>query len=132
VAELRPHVDEIKAMGVNLAVIGNGAPNFLRGFLEDLKVPPSLPVYTDEKRLSYKAAGWRRNTPITKAWLSLAKGVVSHFKNPQVGVQGDAFQLGGVAIIRPDGTMPWHYGSGYAGDHPPLATLMAEVKKAVA
>lgn len=119
-------------MGVNLAVIGNGAPNFLRGFLEELEVPPSLPVFTDEKRVSYKAAGWRRNTPPSQLWKTFAKGIVANFKHRQKSVQGDVFQLGGVAIVRPDGSMPWHFGSAYAGDHAPLATLLAEVKKAAA
>jgi hypothetical protein len=132
VAELRPHIDEIRAMGVNLAVVGNGAPNFLRGFVEDLQIPPTLPVLTDEKRLTYRAAGWTRATPLSLMLKSFAKGVVASFKYRQKRVMGDVFQLGGVAVIKPDGSMPWHFGSTYAGDHPPLETVLAEVRKAAA
>jgi hypothetical protein len=132
VAELRPHVGELRALGVNVAVISNGAPNFMRGFIEDLELPPTLSVFTDEKRLTYKLAGWRSNTPLSLIWKTLAKGVVSGFKQRQKKVMGNVFQLGGVAIIKPNGDMPWHFGSAYAGDHPPLATLLAEVRKAVA
>jgi len=50
----------------------------------------------------------------------------------QPGVHGDAFQLGGVLLLMPDGSMPYKYSSQFAGDHPKLEDLKAEVRKAMA
>ena len=49
----------------------------------------------------------------------------------QPGVHGDAFQLGGVILRMPDGSIPYRYASTFAGDHPPIAELKEVVKKAV-
>ena len=48
----------------------------------------------------------------------------------QVRTMGDAAQLGGVVIVRPDGSMPFRQISRYAGDHPPIDDVVRAMESA--
>ncbi len=128
-AEFRPHVAGLKEAGIEVAVIGSGAPNFARGFQERMNVP-ELSIYSDEKLASYAAAGMERS------WLSIVdpraiwKGIGSLKRHPQKRVMGDASQQGGVVIVKPDGTIAWRQVSRYAGDHAPNEQIVDEALKA--
>ncbi len=130
VAEFRPHVDEVKQAGLELAIIGSGTPHFAKAFLEDLKLG-DLPVYCDQELKSFAAAELRRSWGTVLDPRALAKGLVA-MKYKQKKTMGDATQQGGVLIVRPDGTIPYHFVSRFAGDHAKNATILAEVKKAAA
>jgi NAD(P)-dependent dehydrogenase (short-subunit alcohol dehydrogenase family) len=43
-------------------------------------------------------------------------------------VQGDVWQLGGVFVIRPGGDLTYRYVSSDAGDHPPVAAILAALE----
>jgi hypothetical protein len=43
---------------------------------------------------------------------------------PGSKVRGDALQLGGVFVVRPDGTIPFHHPSRYVGDHPSSQAIL--------
>lgn len=110
-------------------VIGSGAPNFARGFQEKMDVP-SLPILSDEKRASFAAAGMRARQSMWNLPKTIARGILTNFKHPQKKILGDPFQLGGVLIVRPDGEVTYAFHSEWAGQHPPVPTLLAEALKA--
>ena len=45
----------------------------------------------------------------------------------QQGVQGDALQLGAVAIVRPGDEVTYLHRSTHAGDHPPPAEILQKL-----
>jgi hypothetical protein len=131
VAELRPHVAELKQIGVDVHVVGSGTPQEARAFQEHIHAE-DVPVVVDQALASYRAAGMKRSVFRTlhpKSWLHGAKAMVAH---PQRRTAGDPWQLGGAIIVRPDGNITWRYVSDSAGDHPAIATLLDEARKAIA
>jgi hypothetical protein len=131
VAELRPHVDELRALGVEPYVIGSGTPAEARDFQRHVHAE-SLPVLVDQPLASYAAASWKRSAAATlhpKSWLHGLKSMIAH---PQRKTAGDPWQLGGAMIVRPGGAVTFRYRSETGGDHPAVATLVDEARKAVA
>jgi hypothetical protein len=123
--------EAFQTLGVQVVVIGHSSLRYARAFVEETGI--ELPVFVDEKRVLYKALEFKRPilaflTP--KVFKRAAEARKEGFKQP--GVHGDAFQLGGVVLRMPDGSMPFRYASRFAGDHPKLEDLKAEVRKAVA
>lgn len=130
-AELRPHVGELRGLGVEPTVVGSGTPAQARNFQRHLHAE-ELPVVVDEPLASYRAAGMKRSVFRTfhpKSWLRGIKSMIAH---PQRRTAGDPFQLGGAILVRPDGEVTWRFVSDAAGDHPPIATLLDEARKAAA
>jgi hypothetical protein len=128
VAELRPHLATLR-QSVDPVVIGSGAPNFARGFQEAMKVP-DLPIFSDEERKSFAAAGMKPKQRLADLYKTVARGLVTFWKHPQTKVLGDAAQLGGVVIVRPGGEVTYRFASEWAGQHPPIPTLLDEALKA--
>lgn len=126
VAQLRDKLPEIRAAGAELAVIGNGNADFARAFREDLALPDSVVLLVDPELRSYRAAGMRRG----RAELFSPRLAANAFRAMRTGfrqgsVQGDPFQLGGMLVIRPDGTLSYRHVSSEAGDHAPLDEVLA-------
>jgi hypothetical protein len=117
--------DAFHARGAEVFVIGNGAPHFARAFREDLGL--AVPLYTDPTLATYRALRFRRGVGATllsgKTWAHAARAMRGGFR--QGLTQGDAWQLGGVVVVRPDGAIAYRHASGEAGDHPPLEALLA-------
>ena len=118
-------------LGALVVVIGHSSLRYAKAFAEETKI--ELPVYVDEKRVVYQALAFKRPllsflTP--KVFKRAAEARKGGFTQP--GVHGDAFQLGGVILQMPDGSMPYKYSSQFAGDHPKLEDLKEAVRKAVA
>lgn len=128
VAEFRPHYPELKQQGVEVYVIGSGGPHFAKAFVENEK--PEMPIFSDESRASFDAAGLKRSFFGILDPRMIAKGCVTAFKFRQRRTMGDAFQLGGILLVKPDGSVPYHYASKYAGDHPPVEKVVAEARGA--
>ncbi|MGQ0814035.1 MAG: AhpC/TSA family protein [Gemmatimonadota bacterium] len=143
-AQLRREVDSIHAHGAELVVIGT--EHFAEAFREDLRL--DTPLYVDTTRASYRALGMKHGIARTLAsWRTWAKmlralrdGVLQ--KRVQVilrwwywsvpalvpGTQGDAWQLGGIVVVLPDGRVPYSYLSTVAGDHPPVNQVLAALE----
>lgn len=107
--------------GVRLAVIGQGTPAHAEHFRESQKLG-DLPMYVDEGRATYKAAG----TKIATFSELLGPRVVA--KGMQAGrrdgvVQGKTIghpaQLGGVMVVKPTGDIAYVHLADDAGDNPP-------------
>jgi len=124
VAQLRDAQHEIRERGAELVIVGNGAPHFARAFREDFALDG--PLLVDPELRAYRSAGLRRGrveifSPRV-AWNGL-RAIRSGAR--QQAVQGDPWQLGGVFVIRPDGKLTFAHRSREAGDHAPVADVLA-------
>jgi hypothetical protein len=129
VAELRPHADELRQLGVEPYVIGSGTPAEAAAFVRHVHAE-SVPVLVDQPLATYRAAGWKRSMGATLHPSSWLHGIKAMIKHPQKKTAGDPWQLGGAMIVRPDGDMTWSFKSETGGHHPSLDTLLAEARKA--
>jgi hypothetical protein len=125
VVQLHRHKDEIHRRGAELVTVGNGGTHFARTFQEDMGI--TTPIFVDPSRATYRALGMRRSLVGTifsgRTLLHAARAMRSGFR--QGRTQGDAFQLGGVLVIGPDGSVLLRYLSNEAGDHPREADVVA-------
>ncbi len=141
--QLRREVDRLHAHGAELVVIGNGTPHFARAFREDIHL--DTPLYVDTSCASYRALGMKRGLARTlgswRTWVNLFRALRDGVREKRVtvilrwwrlsvpvlipGAQGDAWQLGGVLVVLPDGRIPYRYLSTIAGDHPQTTEVLA-------
>ncbi len=116
--QLHRHKEEIHARGAELVTVGNGGAHFARAFKEDMGI--TTPVFVDPSCATYRALGMRRSLFGTlfsgKTLLHAIRAMRAGFR--QGRTQGDAFQLGGVLVVRPDGGILLRHLSNEAGDHP--------------
>jgi hypothetical protein len=116
---------ELERRGARLAFVGNGAPGFARAFAEDHGI--TAPVLSDPSLVTYRALGMRRGLGATllssATWRHAARALRGGFR--QGRVLGDAWQLGGVLVVRPGGEVAFLHRSGEAGDHPPVEDVLA-------
>ena len=122
--QLHQGIDQLKAKGADVYVIGNGTPNFIEGFRDQTKY--TGPIYTDPSLAVYKAAELKRSAARTLDPRGLAGGVRAFFKGHRQGMtQGDAWQQGGVLVIAPDGTIKYQHASELPGDNATVAQIAA-------
>jgi hypothetical protein len=116
--------DRIGRAGAKLVLIGNGNRHFARAFREDLGI--EAPVYVDTERRAYAALGMKRGVGAAlgsgSALKNAARALRAGFR--QGPVQGDAWQLGGVLVVRPGGRVVYRHLSEAAGDHPPVDSIL--------
>ncbi len=145
-AQLRREVDGIHLHGAELVVIGNGTSNFARAFKEEVRL--ETPLFVDPTCASYRALSMKRGIART---LGSWRTWVSHFHALRAGIrerraaviarwwrlslpalipgsQGDAWQLGGVLIVLPDGRIAYRRLSAIAGDHPRTTEVLAALE----
>ena len=122
--QLHREREAIRARGAELVFVGHGNRRFGEGFRQDLGL--TAPLYVDTPRAAYQALGMRRPivgflgvSTLKNGWRALSSG----FR--QKGIQGDPFQLGGVLVVLPPGLVAFRYLSDAAGDHPPVADILA-------
>ena len=128
-AQLRPTTDAIHANGAEVVVVGNGDLASARQFARETGL--STPLYVDVQREAYRALGMRRDVTsalnpafVGNAWRALRAG----FR--QTSVQGDPWQMGGALVVLPGGRVAYRYLSRAAGEHPPIAELLAALPDA--
>jgi hypothetical protein len=129
VAELRPHVEELRSLGVEPYVIGSGNQQQAGEFAE-LVGAGDLPILSDTKLTSYRAAGMKRSMGATLSFKGIANYVRSFKRFKQGKTAGDPWQLGGVFIVKPSGEIAFEYRSAHGGDHPDPQLLVTEARKA--
>ena len=131
-AELRPHVDELRTIGVDPYVIGSGTPAEARDFQRHLHAE-NVPIYVDQSLSSYRAAGLKRSATATLAPSSWWRGLKSMIAHPQRKTAGDPWQLGGAMIRKPGRPeSSYFFRSESGGHHPPIAELLDAARRAVA
>lgn len=115
--------------GVQVVVIGHSSLRYAQAFVEETGI--EFPVFVDEKRAIYKELGFKRPLLAFLTPKVLKRGAEARKAGfTQAGVHGDAFQLGGVLLLMPDGSKPYTYASQFAGDHPRIEDLKAAVRAA--
>lgn len=126
-AEMSAVGDEIERLGVELVFIGSGSAQYAKWFQEDYA--PRWPVYSDAELVTYRALetrrGLRSSMNLRTVWLSL-RALLRGFR--QGRTQGDQFQQGAVAVVTPDGAMPYLHVSEVAGDHPRPAEVLTVLR----
>ena len=119
--------------GVRLVVIGQGRPEDARQFSHQLKV--DLPIYVSRDRAAYRAAGTKVGTlGELLGPRSVLKGIRRSASDRVVQgrIVGHAAQLGGVLIVKPDGSIPYAHLSEDASDNPPNDEVLAAARAAAA
>ncbi len=115
----------IRARGAELILVGNGNRHFAEAFRSDLGI--TAPTYVDTKREAYRALemkrGFMRTLGSLDTWKGFGRALRGGFR--QKGVQGDPWQMGGVLVVLPGGQVAYRYLSESAGDHPPVADVLA-------
>ena len=116
-------MDEIRELGAELVVVGNGAKHFAEAFREDFRL--DSPLLIDPELRAYRAAGLRRGRVEVLSPRLPMNAVRALLGGARQGsVQGDIWQLGGVFVIRPGGELAYRYVSREAGDHPPVVEIL--------
>jgi peroxiredoxin len=123
---VRGELNAIRAKGAELVVVGNGSPWFAAAFRDELAL--DFPLLVDTGLAAYRAAGLRRSVVDTlrpaallhavRAWKSGAR---------QSAVKGDPWQLGGAFVVAKGGRVLFRHVSREAGDHAPVADLVAAI-----
>jgi peroxiredoxin len=124
--------DSFDAAGVRLVVIGQGTQDQARDFQRSQHV--DLPLYVDPRRDSYKAAGTKVGTLgelLGPAVVARGLRVVLRDRVRQGRTVGHPAQLGGVMIVKPDGSIPYAHLSEDASDVPPDDEVLAAARAAV-
>jgi peroxiredoxin len=123
--------EKFEEAGVRLAVIGQGRPEHARHFREQMNV--DLPIYVSGDRAAYKAAGAKVGT---FSELLGPKSVIKGIRRSaservvQGRTVGHAAQLGGVLVIKPDGSIPYAHLADNASDNPPNEEILAAARAA--
>lgn len=120
---MRDALPEIRARGADLVIIGNGSRHFAKAFREDLEL--DIPILIDEKLVSYQAADFRRGGAellSPRLFTNAARALLGGYR--QRGVQGDAWQLGGILIVTREAGVVYRFASATAGDHPSIDEIL--------
>ncbi len=121
---MRGALATIRAKGAELVIIGNGKPQHAADFRDTQSV--ETPLLVDPELKAYKAAGLKRGILRTIGPRVLSAGLRAFKGGYRQGwTQGDPWQEGGVFVIRPDNSVAFAYVSETAGDHPPVADVLA-------
>lgn len=127
--QLHHERDKLRAAGLTLNVIGNGAPMFIAGFRETTGYDG--PLYTDPSLAVYKAAELQAGLR-TLLSLGAATRTVGALRRGfrQGKIQGDAFQQGGALVIGREGSVLWHHISSGPGDNATADQLVGAMRMA--
>ncbi len=108
---ISPRIEELNQLGVNLVVIGNGAPNFIEGFKDKFRLHnKGISIFTDPSLKSYELAEMKRSFWTVFSFRTLGDYVRSFSKGiGQSKVQGDNWQQGGVLLVDKTGTLQFHF-----------------------
>jgi hypothetical protein len=128
VVQLHHHTDQIESAGASVVVIGNGRSNFVAGFRD--KTGYAGDIYTDPKRVVYRALGLRRSIRSTFDPRGVPNAIAAYRSGArQTRTQGDPWQQGGVFVVGTSGQLHYQYKSRFAGDHPPIDDVIAALPR---
>jgi peroxiredoxin len=123
---LAPRLHELTRLGVAIVYVGNGAPNFIAGFVERNAIDlEKVCVVSDPSLHAFAEAGLRRS--FASAFgplgvLGLARAFVHGFR--QSTIEGDSYQQGGVLVIDRDGCVVYAHADRATGDHAPFPDVI--------
>ncbi len=126
--QLHGALTRIRAAGAELHMVGNGNRHFAKGFAERFGI--TSPIWIDSKLESYRTLGLKRGILATVANVATLKNMARALRGGfrQGLTKGDAFQLGGVYVVRNGGEIAFECRSQAAGDHPALDRVLAALE----
>jgi hypothetical protein len=91
-----------------------------------------VPIWVDPAAKSYRALGFARGlgASLSAAVLRNAQRAMAAGYR-QSRTKGAPMQQGGVLVVMPGGDVVYRYASRVAGDHPPVADVLAALEAAV-
>ena len=117
----------LRAAGLGLHVIGNGAPMWIAGFRETTGYDG--PLYTDPSLAVYRAAELRYGLRTVLTLGTLTRTVGSLRRGFRQGkTAGAALQQGGVLVISRRGEILWHQVSAGPGDNAGAHEILGAVR----
>jgi hypothetical protein len=124
---------EFEAAGVPLMLIGQATPTHAAHFRRSREI--ELPVLSDDKRESYRAAGAKVATAgellgPKSVRAGFARTVRSGGRIHQGRTIGHPAQLGGAMVIAPDGSVAWSHMSEDASDNASPAEILEAARHA--
>jgi len=121
---LTKYAKDFEDRQMQLVVIGNGMPNFIKAFREDTGYQGKL--YTDPSLNTYKALNLKRSLGSLFGLKSVKEGLRAAASGYlQTEIQGDALQQGGAVIVGPGDVLHYVYRNSEAGDHAPVQEMLA-------
>jgi peroxiredoxin len=123
--------ERFRASGGDLVLIGQASPRQAAHFRR--RYTPGLPVLADDDRASYRAAGaGRMKATEMLNPLVAAKSLRATARSGAVQgrVIGDAAQLGGAMVIRPDGSVAWSRMARDIADNPSVEEVLEQLRAA--
>lgn len=116
---IAPRFRELSALGVRVAIIGCGTPNFIDGFIERHHlVGEPCEVYSDPSLSAHNHAAlryghWGGLGP--RAWAEMARAFVAgHVSGP---IEGDTKQQAGAVFVDQDAVVQLYHRAESLGDH---------------
>lgn len=119
---------------MRLVLIGQATPRHAKHFRDRLELAP-ITILADEKRASYKAAGYRKGSIAQVLGAKSVASGLAHGARSRVvqgRVIGDPMQLGGAMIVMPDGGVAFEHAQRHAGDTTPPQALLQAARAATA
>jgi hypothetical protein len=121
---------DIRSLGAELVVIGNGSPEQAADFRAERKL--DFPLYVDTKMQAYAAAGLKRGVAASLNLRSMGHAVRALRKGHLQGrTQGDPWQQGGAFVIVPPGRVVFEHVSQEAGDHADPKAMLEALRSAL-
>lgn len=123
---MRDRLQDLTGVGAVIVFVGTGLPAMAAAFQRDFA--PGLPVLSDPSRRLFELAGMRRGLGSTLRWrlmANLLRALRRGFR--QRGVQGDAWQQGGVLVLDERGAVLHRQVDGVAGDLLDLEAVAAHL-----
>lgn len=119
--------EKYQSTGAKIIFIGNGQPNFIKGFKDELNIKDAE-IYTDPSLEIFKAAGFKKGFLAVigpSALINQIKPMVNGFHHSPNKNNGNIWQLGGILVMKPNGQVAYHYISQITGDYPPENDVLA-------
>jgi hypothetical protein len=131
VAEVRAARPDIEALHAGIVFVGNGTPRAAAWFQQRFAAYST--VLTDPELVTYRAIGARGGLMSTlgpQAWGAGLRAFRGGAR--QSATKGHPFQQGGVLVIAPGDKLLYRHVSHTAGDHAPMAGILAALRTASA
>jgi peroxiredoxin len=129
VAELTRYVNDVRAAGAGIALVGLGTPDMARDARRETGWRG--PIYVDEEGLSYRAAGLAR---ATIAGVLRPRVVLAALRARKEGfrqgrTRGDPWQLGGTMVVAPGDRVLYAWRNRFADDDAPMEEVLAVLRR---
>ena len=126
VEELVPRLDELTAAGVHVVFVGNGAANFIDGFVDRFGLGDRpVVVVTDPTLRAHHLAGLQRSWWGTLGPAAIVDVIRLKFSGLSgSALEGDAAQLGGLVLLDGRGGVVLAHRARTLGDHLPTSDVI--------